>query len=379
MTNFRFLLSTQVEFGCGSLQKLPEILEKAGVCHPCVVSDSVILAQPFAKRLLAQLPHAKVYEGVVANPTIDSVDACAAYCRAEGCDGLVALGGGSAIDTAKGVLACLTGTHSVRQYLDGQGNARLPLPAQLLPLVAVPTTSGTGSEVSQYAVITDSATLRKDSISSEALYPMVAIIDPEVTYGLPVDLTIATGLDVLGHALEGLTSTLQNAFTDLLAIEALRKVFAYLPAAVQDNHEARAQLAMASMLAGIAMSHCCGTLPHGMGCPLSGHCGVPHGLAVGILQLPTLRLIASSCGEQLDGLVRSLGAEVADGQGAEWLIAAIERLFADCGRAPHLHEFDLSDDHIEAMTADAMVHGCTGLMPVAVSSETVREIYRSLR
>lgn len=379
MNSFHFLLSTQVEFGCGSLQKLPGILEKAGVTHPCVISDPVILAQPFAQAMLAGLPGAVVYSGVIPNPTIDSVDDCAAFCRSQGCDGLVALGGGSAIDTAKGVAACLSGSHSVGRYLDGQGANRLPLPARLLPLVAVPTTSGTGSEVSQYAVITDARTLRKDSISSEALYPLAAVIDPEVTYGLPRPLTIATGLDVLGHALEGLTSALKNPMTDPLALEALGKVFAYLPAAVADDREARAQLSMASMLAGVAMSHCCGTLPHGMGCPLSGHCGVPHGLAVGVLQIPTLELIAPACGPQLDGIARALGGDVADGGGGDWLIMRIRQLFADCGREANLREFDLNDQRIEAMTADALVHGCTGLMPVAVDSETVRDIYRALR
>lgn len=378
MNMFQFFMPVKVEFGCGSLNKLPTMLKQLGIQHPYIISDSVILRQPFAVELVNSLPHATIYSGVIPNPTIASVDECGEFCRQSGCDGLVALGGGSAMDTAKAVSAVALSGISVRSYLDGQGDGRQELPERLLPLVAVPTTFGTGSEVSQYAVITDQNSLRKDSISNTRLYPSLAVVDPQVSYGLPTALTVATGLDVLGHALEAITSTIENQMTDILAVEALKKVFANLPQAVKNDKVARGEMALASILAGIAMSHCCGTLPHGMGCPLSGHCQVPHGLAVGVLQVPTLRLLAKTCPDKLDRVAVEVDPSITAGSGGDYLIARIEQLFADIGRKANLAEYGLTAEKIAAMTGDALLHGCTGLMPQKVDEETICKIYKEI-
>lgn len=379
MKAFDFYLPTKIEYGCGNIERLPEILVRENIKKPCIISDEIILSQDFGKRIVEIAPNAVVYNKVIPNPTIVSVDDCTAFCRENLCDGLIALGGGSSIDTAKSASVCFADGTSVRYFLAGQGENITPFPSNILPVIAIPTTSGTGSEASQYAVITDSETLQKDSVATTLINPVCAIVDPEVTYGVPNKLTIATGLDVLGHALEAITSTIDNDFTDILAVEAIRKVFKWLPETIKGSEEARAEISMASTLAGIAMSHCCGTLPHGMGCPLSGHCGVPHGLAVGVLQVPTVKLIAEVSANQLDKLAMDLGADVSVGEGANWLVARIEQLFADCNFEPKLKDFDLSDAKIEAMIPDALVHGCTGLTPCEITEDMVRGIYRSLR
>ena len=379
---FSFYSAAHLLFGESVRHRAPECAALAGMKRPCIVSDAFLLGCDFGRELTASLPAAAVFSQVLTNPTIASADACAQFCRAQGCDGLIALGGGSAIDTAKAAAVAFAGG-SAADFLDGRGEAKRPVPADCLPVIAIPTTSGTGSEVSQYAVLTDPATRRKDSISSERIYPVYALVDPEVTWQLPAALTVSTGLDVLSHALESITSTISNPLTDLLALEAIRIVFEWLPrCGGPQNTEARSQMAYASSLAGLAMSHCCGTLPHGMGCPLSGHCGVPHGLAVGVLQVPALRLIAVPCRAQLERVARCLDPAFCaqtDTAAADYLIARIGALFDALHCRKDLRDYHITDQQIEAMVPDAMAHGCTGLTPVPVSAGTVAQIYHSLQ
>ena len=153
------------------------------------------------------------------------------------------MGGGSSIDTAKAASVCALSGESIHKYLDGNPD-KIEI-KNTLPVIAIPTTSGTGSEVSQYAVITDEKSLRKDSITSEHIYPKVAIVDPVLTTGLSVRLTIDTGLDVLSHAMESMFSKIRNSFTEILALEAIRTVFQWLPVCVKEpeNIEARGEMA----------------------------------------------------------------------------------------------------------------------------------------
>lgn len=253
--------------------------------------------------------------------------------------------------------------------------------AACLPVIAIPTTAGTGSEISQYAVLTNAKTQRKDSISSEFLYPRWALVDPEVTFGLPAGLTVSTGLDVLSHAIESITSTIENPLTDLLAAEAISLVFAWLPRCNStDDHEARNHMSYASSLAGLAMSHCCGTLPHAMGCPLSGHCGVPHGLAVGVLQKATLQLISAKSNDKLTFIAEYLDPNwrSSTATAADYICARIDTLFASLGRDPRLSEFHISNEQIEQMIPDALAHGCASLTPVKTDAEMIRKIYQSI-
>jgi alcohol dehydrogenase class IV len=382
MIDFEYFIGTKVDFGEGKLKKIPQKLKEFGIHTPCLVADSVLFKQDFVQELIREIPNLTVYTNVVANPTIDSVNECAQWFLQHDCDGMIALGGGSTMDTVKGASVVATTGKSVEYFLDGCTQNRELVPQKLVPFIAVPTTSGTGSEVSQYAVITNETTHRKDSISSFHIYPVYAVVDPAVTYGLPAPVTIATGLDVLSHAIEGITSTIENPIADLLALEAIRKVFCFLPDAVHTgDHQARAEMALASLMAGMAMSHCCGTLPHGMGCPLSGHCDVPHGLAVGVLQIPTIELLQDVCDEQF----RRIAAYLDSGwesryskTAAQYLIMRITELFKQINRSPDLKEFHITEEQIDAMTVDAKVHGCTGLMPIAVDEETMKQIYQRL-
>jgi alcohol dehydrogenase class IV len=249
------------------------------------------------------------------------------------------------------------------------------LDGEILPVLAVPTTAGTGSEVSLYAVITDEKTRIKDSLSEGRIYPKIAWIDADLMDGLPAQLTAFTGMDALGHALEAILSTIENPMADFYAIEAMKRIFTNLPKAVKKDKEARDQMAFSAMLAGAAMSHCGAALPHGLGCPLSGHLDLPHGLTVGILQIPMLRISKPVIEEKVSWINRELNIEGRDP--VEALIEAIEKLEETIGFPTKL-EATIEEAMLVAMVEDAMIHGCTGLNPKALSKEDVEAIYRAL-
>lgn len=380
--DFTFLLPTQINFGCGARKEIKKFVGLANIKKPCIVTDNFLVNHVLGKELISTLPDAPVFCEVKPNPDLTTIAKCAQFCRENGCDGLVALGGGSSIDTAKATSVAVAHNKNIEVFLDGLGEKKTEI-TKSLPIVAIPTTFGTGSEVSQFAVITNEETKRKDSITSSYIYPVYSLIDPEVSYGLPRGITISTGLDVLSHALESLTGNLHNSLTELMAKEAIKIIFKYLPQCFGDNEKvARKEIAFASMNAGIAMSHCCGTLPHGMGCPLSGHCNVPHGLACGVLQIPTLEITGEVCHEKLEELLIYLdGSFVAQNQesAAQIIIEKIKKLFKDLEIEGNLKEFNITDEQIQAMIPDALIHGCTGLTPAEIDTKTIETIYSKLK
>ena len=220
---FNYFMPTKIVFGNGYIDKVEEYIKKYGINKLCLITDSFLAETSFGQKLIESINGVKVFTEVEINPGIQSINACAQKIKEWDCDGIIALGGGSSIDTAKAASVCALSGESIHKYLDGNPD-KIEI-KNTLPVIAIPTTSGTGSEVSQYAVITDEKSLRKDSITSEHIYPKVAIVDPVLTTGLSVRLTIATGLDVLSHAMESMFSKIRNSFTEILALEAIRTVF----------------------------------------------------------------------------------------------------------------------------------------------------------
>lgn len=379
--NYEFYLPARIIMEENGIKKVPSLVKEYGMEHPMLLTDSFLVNLDFTKDLIESIPNVKVFTDIEVNPSIPSVAKVAQFIKENEIDGIVTLGGGSCMDTAKAASVEASEGVGIFSFLDGNPN-KLPI-TKSLPIIALPTTSGTGSEVSQYAVITNPETLRKDSITTSLIVPKVAILDPMLTLNLPRKLTIATGLDVLSHALESVLSKLDNSFTDVLALEAIKKVFTWLPVCVKEpqNLEARKEMAFASNLAGIAMSHCCGTLPHGMGCPLSGHFQVPHGLAVGVIQKYALMYLDDYRSEDVYRVVKYVDPTYA-GEAKEarlQLIQMIENLFDEIECPQDLAEFHLTDEGIEKMVEDAWVHGCTGLNPSPVDKDLIRTIYKALK
>jgi alcohol dehydrogenase len=302
---------TPVEFGVGVAAQVGARAAALGMRHALIVTDAGLTDSPGCATVQRSLAAAGVasslFSGVVLDPTSASVrDAVAAY-RGAGVDGIVALGGGSALDTAKalGVLA-LAGGDDITPFFFG-GPQAVP---GMVPLICLPTTAGTGAEVTFVSVITDA--MQKRIVRDVRIAPTLALIDPELTLTMPPRLTAATGLDALSHALEAVTSRLASPPSDALALDALARIQRWLPQAVANGEDivAREQMSLAAMLAGIAFVNGRVHLGHAVGHALGTHYKLAHGFACAIC-LPNIMDFLRPHAE--DGLSRAatvLGGDV---------------------------------------------------------------------
>jgi choline dehydrogenase len=242
---------TRLVHGPGAVASLGDALASLGVTRPLLVTDPGVIAAGLLERLLEHAPDPMVFDRVRPNPDIELVDQGAEIYRESECDGLVALGGGSSIDTAKSIGVVAEHGGSILDYEYG----RTPLSRRVPPLVAVPTTAGTGSEVTLWAVITDHDRQIKFNVGGTPLIgPHVALIDPELMLGLPPAVTAGTGMDALSHAIECFTCDYHQPFNDAVALHAIELVGRWLRTAVEDgsNLEARTHMAHAATLGGMA-------------------------------------------------------------------------------------------------------------------------------
>ncbi len=383
VNTFQFLLTTKVIFGQDQIHVLEDELRVLKASKAMIVTDKGLIKAGILDDIVNIIEKAGInyymYDDVTANPTIKSVDLAAGKCQEEGCDILIAVGGGSVMDTTKGISIVATHDGSSYDYLDGRGENKKEIVQEPLPIIAIPTTAGTGSEVSFYSVLTDETTKIKDSITSHKIYPKTAIIDPTLTAKLPPYITACTGMDVLGHALEAYTSTIENTMTDLFALEAIKLVFENLSQAVNTGDmKARSNMAYASILAGIAMSHCGATIPHALGCPLTGHTGMPHGLAVGLLQIPMLAFNGTFMEDKIKHVLHYQHvdmSQIEEGTYHTYLIQMIKKLVQEIHLEEGLEAYILDDQVMDAMTEDAYIHGCRMINPREVSKADIKAIY----
>jgi len=328
---------------------MAEVVSTLGTRKMLVVTDAGLVAHGIVARIVDVLGSADVeaivFDAVEPNPSLETVAEAHARYRETACSGIVALGGGSPLDVAKavGVLASHPGTLS--SYV-GIGKVKNHLP----PLLAIPTTVGTGSEVTTFAVITDREQRKKVVVGSPLIAPSHAFLDPELVLSLPAKLVAATGIDALTHAVESVISVFASPFTDGLALEAIRMVAANLPAAVSSARmEPRANLLYASSIAGMAFSYARTGLVHGMAHPLSSYCDVPHGLANAVLLPHVLAFNAPACHDQLARVALAMG-EAATAQAA---IDAVRRLNAEVGIPTGLSLVGVTNAFIPQMAQDA--------------------------
>lgn len=280
----RVLTPSELLIGGGSLGHLPALLARLGVRRPLLVIDPTILRLGLADGAMAATELAgfttTVFSDVVEDPTDVSVLSAAALIRAAGCDGVIGFGGGSAIDTAKGAaLVASTGEDvhvlKVPRIVD----------RTTLPLIAIPTTAGTGSEVTRACVITDTLRHEKMLILGTAALPTAAIVDYELTLTCPFRVTVDTGLDALTHALEALVNRNRNAHADALALSALKLIGTHLETAAREpgNRAAREAMMLGATHAGLAVSNTSTALVHGLSRPIGAFFHVPHGLSNAML------------------------------------------------------------------------------------------------
>jgi alcohol dehydrogenase len=281
--SFSFQLPTRIEFGNGVSASVGAEARALGGTRALVVTDPGVLAAGLVEPITACLESdgigTVVFDGVAPNPRDTSVAEGAQLVAAEGCDLLVAVGGGSPMDTAKAIGTVATHGGRIQDY---EGLGRLTAP--ITPLIAVPTTAGTGSEVTFWAVITDTERSFKMSVGSPLCAASVALVDPELTYGLPATVTAYTGVDALTHAVEGYTSLPSEPLTDSLAVSAIRLIDRALRRAYANgaDAEARYEMMLASLLAGVAFGNSDIAGVHCMGEAIGGLYDTPHGIAMAI-------------------------------------------------------------------------------------------------
>lgn len=281
-----FRLTTEVRYGEGVARELGEAIEQVGGSRVLIVTDTGIRKAGIVDRLLKTVPHQierEIWDAVHPNPRDSDCLAGAEAARVFEADLIVAIGGGSPIDAAKAIAALATNGGTPADWATPRTLNEDPL-----PLIAVPTTAGTGSEVTRSSVITDTARQVKLTVKDPRMAPRIALVDPALTYGLPARITAATGMDVLTHAVEAYTCRRANAFSDANALHAIRLVSRYLAAAVRDgdDHDARHGMMMASTVAGLAFSNADVAAVHCLAEALGGRYDVPHGIANAVFLPP---------------------------------------------------------------------------------------------
>jgi alcohol dehydrogenase class IV len=306
---FSIYLPTRIVFGSGAVKDLAMEAKWLGIERVIVVTDPIIRQQTdLCKRVALALGSRLVgiYDGVLPDSGVEVIDEGAALARKIGCDGLISLGGGSTIDTCKGIAIVLTEGGSIR---DHQGSARLT--RRQTPHIAIPTTAGTGSEVSQYVVVKDRVAREKMHFTEERILPDCAILDPEMTLGMPPLLTAATGLDALTHAIEAFTSVNRNPMADGMALFATRLIAEFLPRAVSqgDDLEARGQMLIAANLAGQALNSSAVGLVHAMAHVLGARHQIHHGTANAICLPHVVRWNSDELGDRYRLLAEAFGIE----------------------------------------------------------------------
>ena len=335
---FAFRLPTELKMGRGCLASVGEVTGELG-CRPLIVAGRRSARESGAlDHLMAALPGAVLFDGIEENPTALACDTGSKACREHACDVVVALGGGSAMDAAKAIAGLARNPGPCASYLGSETFRQ-----GALPIVAIPTTAGTGSEVTPYAVLVDRPEPAdnpgiKRSISARCLFPKVAMLDPELTLSMPRAVTASTGLDALSQAMEGMVSKKSTPLGDVLALEVCRIIRRWLPVAVADGNdiEAREQMIYAATLAGIVLAQSGSTLVHGMGYPLTLYSGVPHGLANALLLTPLFQFNALHVPEKVARLSEALGMACAPEPGAarDAIGEAVHTLLLECGISP---------------------------------------------
>jgi alcohol dehydrogenase len=365
-----FRLPTAVTFGAGTAEQLPRIVGQYGT-RPLLVTDQNLPGLPCFRRVQAVLPEVPVFCDVTPDPTVDCVDALAARLCGEHFDVVVALGGGSAMDCAKAAAAAAASALPSIRAAHSEG---APLGKATLPVIAVPTTAGTGSELTPFAVLNDTAKQIKGPIAGDALYPVHAVVDPELTHSLPLAVTVATGLDALSHAVEAYWSRGHQPFCDLLAIEAARLIAANLKRAAEypDDAGARSAMSLAATLAGAAFQLPKNAMVHACSFPLSTRYHMPHGAACAFTLEEAIRFNAPAMGERMTVFLRGIGLD-----NVEDLVKLVGELKRLGGLPCTLREAGIPATDISYLVGESF-HPLMRNNPRPVTESDLTAIYRRL-
>lgn len=380
----RFILNETSFFGPGARKELPAAIERLGKKKAFIVTDKGLLQFGVAKMVTDVLDEAGVpytiFSEVKPNPTVTNVkDGIEAF-KASGADAIVAIGGGSSIDTAKGV-GIVVANPEFGDIVSLEGCA--PTKNKSVPIIALPTTAGTAAETTINYVIIDEKNQKKMVCVDPNDIPVVAIIDAELMYSLPKGLTAATGMDALTHAIEGYITKAAWELSDMFEIEAIRMISKYLPIAVDEpkNPVGRDGMALAQYVAGMAFSNVGLGLVHGMAHPLGALFDIPHGVANAVLLPTVMEFNMPYCIEKYGKIAEAMGVDtkgMTAEEAAQAACDAVKALSQRVGIPATLTELGIKEDDIKALTEQAIADVCTPGNPREASEAEVAAIYRSL-
>ncbi|GAA6199319.1 iron-containing alcohol dehydrogenase [Aquicoccus sp. SU-CL01552] len=373
---------TLVWFGAGRLADLPAGLDEIGGRAPLIITDRGLAVSDIVVQAKAAFESIGITPGLFSdvqpNPSVENVMAGLMALRAGGHDCVIALGGGSAMDAAKAVAMMAGQNRPLMDFEDAGDNFRRVQPEGMVPVIAIPTTAGTGSEFGRSSVITDTDNHRKVIIFHPEMLPELVILDPQVTVGLPARLTAATGMDALSHALEALCAPGWHPMADGLALTVLKMIDASLVTAYlqPDNLGARANMLAASAMACTALQKGLGAV-HALAHPLGARYDAHHGMLNAVLMWHVLSFNLAEVGSQMATLAHELRLDGDDPGAAvlDWLETLRARL--DMPSTLRGMGIDVAEADIAALVADALRDPCAGGNPVPLTTDGVEQILRA--
>lgn len=379
----RMILNETSYFGKGAIENVPTEFKARGFKKAAVITDKDLVKFEVATKVTKLLDEAGVdyalYDGIVPNPTIQNVKDGLAFVKEAQADCIIAIGGGSPIDTAKAIAIIATNPEfSDVISLEGVADTKHPC----LPILAVPTTSGTAAEVTINYVITDEDNHRKFVCVDPHDIPLVAFVDSDMMMGMPKSLAAATGMDAMTHAIEGFITKGAWEMTDMLHIKAIEIIGRSLRDSVNGDQAGREAMALGQYIAGMGFSNVGLGLVHGMAHPLSAWYNIPHGVACASLLPTIMKYNKDFTGEKYREIAIVLGIEGADTMSLEDVrdaaCQAIDQLSKDVGIPATISELGVKEEDIPAIAKDALNDVCTPGNPRDTTLEEIIELYRSL-
>ncbi|MBE7557468.1 iron-containing alcohol dehydrogenase [bacterium] len=379
----RFSYPTIIIFGPGATRQLPQALAEADVRKPLLVTDSGLVKTDAYAAVVAALKDGKVahavYAGVHPNPIEADVNEAAEAYRREGCDGVIGLGGGSALDVAKLVPVRVTHEGPLARY-EAQHGGWEHIHGPLPPVVALPTTAGTGSEIGRSSVVTSPEEHRKIIVFSPLMMPKRVVADPVLTVGLPPKLTAATGMDALTHCIEALVCPAFHPMSDAMAAGGIELIAQYLERAVRDGKdlEARGYMMIAAMMGALAFQKDLGAT-HALAHPLSTEFDLHHGLANAICLLPVMRYNKQVAAAKYAIVARCFGVNtfnLSESDAADAAIAAVGRLCRAVGIPRNLAEVGVKESDLAQLAPKAFKDSCHLTNPRPCREADLLNLYR---
>ena len=380
----RFILNEVSYFGAGARKELPEVLNRMGVKKALVCTDKGLLKVGTAQKVTEVLDQCgfpyEIFSEVKPNPTVTNVkDGIKAFADAKG-DCIIAIGGGSAMDTAKGI-GIVTNNPEFSDIVSLEGVA--PTKKKSVPIIALPTTAGTGAEVTINYVIIDEERQAKMVCVDPNDIPAVAIVDAELMYSLPKSLTAATGMDALTHAIEGYITKGAWVMSDMYELQAIKMIAEFLPLAVEEptNPKGREGMALAQYIAAQAFSNVGLGLVHGMAHPMGSLHDIPHGVANALLLPTIMEFNMPKCVEKFGVIAQTMGVDttgMSAQEAAQAAVDAVKALSVRVGIPQSLTALGIKEEDIPALAAQAIADVCTPGNPRDVTEAEIVELYKKV-